>query len=95
MNTVTKNPKRRTRAEKIAAAAIAPEPPPMKFLIMMTGEFPQVEPGLQGEDESESRLALQQEVIEAIEAAMKPFEAQGIQTDILRMRVEKAEDFPL
>lgn len=95
MTAVTKQPGRKTRAQKIAEAAAAEQAPPMKFLVMITGDFPQVEPGLAGEDEAESRLALQQELIEAIEAAMKPFWAQGIRPDNLRMRVERAEDFPL
>jgi hypothetical protein len=94
---VAKQTKRPTRAQKIAEAerAAAQPTPPLKFLIMMTGDFPQVEPGLKGEDEAESRAWLQQEVIEAIEVAMKPFEAQGIRLDQFRMRVEKPEDFPL
>jgi len=89
---VPRSPKRKPHAKEAAAPV-----PPMKFLIMMTGEFPDVEPGLSpgSDEEKESRALLQADVIEAIEAAMKPFQGQGIRLDSLHMRVEKSEEFPL
>jgi len=96
VSAVARQPGRKTRSQKIAEALaeLDTPTPPMKFLIMMTGEFPQMERGEKIGD-PDPRGELQHAIISAIEEAIKPFEERGVRLESFRMRVEKAEDFPI
>ena len=78
----------KSKAKRLAPAPAVEELPKFQFCIMTVGTFPYVE-------READRLALQQQLLESVEKTIDAYRERGILPTSTRMRVERAEDFPL